>query len=102
MEGFERYREYEEFQLLMHFIVQWKDLIALRAEGIEVEVHESCIREALLGDSSNTKVLPGDVLFLGLQRTGTGNLNLSWKLKGKLGLTVKEGGLGGLFIIFSF
>lgn len=71
-------------------VVMWNDLIQMKPEGIEDSIQSSAISIALLGaSSSTTDELKEEDLVVEIGEMGsTGNLNVSWKLKQMLGITV--------------
>lgn len=85
----------------MH-IVSWNDLIKIKPDGIEESIQSASISLALFGEfninnfgnsenSGNSDDIPElkeDDLIVEVQETGSGNLNISWKLKQILGITV--------------
>ena len=71
----------------------WNDLIKLKPDGIEDSLQNSLTRCALYGDSrekflGDEMVSKDDEILLEVKENSTENLNVSWKLKQSLGITV--------------
>lgn len=72
-------------------VVIWNDLIQMKPEGIEDSIQYSAISLALLGTLSTSDELKEEDLVVEIGEMGsTGNLNVSWKLKQMLGITVNK------------
>lgn len=74
-------------------------MINLKPDGIEESIQSASISLALFGEfginnsgnsgnSNDILELKEDDLVVEVQETGSGNLNISWKLKQVLGITV--------------
>ena len=72
-------------------LVSWNDLINLKPEGIEDSVQSDSISLALFGfiDSPKSE-LKEDDLVIEIIETSSGNLNITWRLKQILGITVSK------------
>lgn len=76
--------------MLRFYIVYWNDLINLKPEGIDESIQSSAISFAFYGSltTENQNELKADDLVVEIGETSSGNLNISWKLKQILGITV--------------
>ena len=66
------------------------DLIGLRPEGIDESIQTASISIAIFGKkpANEQSELKEDDLVVEMKETANGNLNISWKLKQILGITV--------------
>lgn len=70
----------------------WDDLISLKPEGIDESIQSASITIALFGKRSENEQaeLKEDDLVVEMSETAGGHLNISWKLKQILGITVSS------------
>ena len=70
-------------------LVSWNDLILLKPDGIEESIQSASISLALFGSKPvDQSELKEDDLMVDFTETSSGNLNITWKLKQILGITV--------------
>lgn len=68
-------------------LVFWNDLISLKPEGIDESIQSCAVSFALFGKITGSELKESD-LAVEFVETGSGNLNITWKLKQMLGITV--------------
>jgi hypothetical protein len=62
-------------------------LVSLKPDGVEETIQSASISLALFGTTDQSE-LKEDDLVVEVNETGSGNLNICWKIKQILGITV--------------